>query len=115
MLEHGAVKLIGTGPRDDRDLCARTAPELGGVRGGLYSEFLQRIHRDQAVRAALRAEARSGARAGRTKTGRRLDGHVRAHAVDGEVVRVGALTVDAELTGSGRACRGENNTGRDRD
>src|SRR6202021_690502 len=85
---------------DDRDL-SRTAPVFRRKGRGLDAELLHGIDGKQSVGSS--ADGRGGGCTAqglrREKTDSRCE--VRAYAVYGEVVRIGALAVDAELT---RAC-----------
>src|SRR5262249_61397092 len=96
-LEQCAVICVRAGTRDERPLAPRHAAELWRVGRALDAEFLQRVDRHQTVRATLRAETRRAS--GALHSQLRADGErdVRADAIHQEVVRVRALTVDAEL------------------
>jgi hypothetical protein len=92
------MKAVRSGARRNRDLSTGSAAELRSERRRLDSEFLQGLHRHQAVRAAGSAER--GERAARGLPQRRVprDAEVGAHPVHGEVVGVRALSVHAELS-----------------
>ena len=115
VLEHRAMELVGAGTRHDGDLPAGRPAEFRRVGRGLDPEFLHRVDRHQAVGPALGAQARCRSGAGGPEARRRLNADVRAHAIDREVVRVGALAVDAELARTARARRRQHDAGRHRD
>ena len=82
---------------------ARLAPgqpaELGDGGRGSDAQLLHGLERDQRIHAAESAERRQRAagRLRRQSAGR--DAGVRADAIDGEVVRIGALSGGRELSG----------------
>jgi len=78
-------------------LAARRAAELGGERRCLDAKLLHRVHRHQAVRAAVRAERGQRAAGGLHHGEVASDAEVGADPVHHEVVRIGALAVHAEL------------------
>ena len=78
-------------------MAARRAAELGGERRCLDAKLLHRVHRHQAVRAAVRAERGQSAAGGLHHGEVASDAEVGADPVHHEVVGIGSLTVDAEL------------------
>src|SRR5262249_40805256 len=98
VFEHGAMKGVASGASHDCDLRAGSAPELRRKRRGLDAELLQGVDRDQAIGATSGAE-RGQSSARRLHHGEKAgDAKVGADSIHGEVVGVGSLSVDAELS-----------------
>ncbi len=107
MVSQRAVPIVRAGARGEPHLRARHASRFGREARRLHADFLQRIQRRQILQSAERSHRwqRAAGELGRGRTARHSG--VRAHAVQAEVIRIGALSVDAELAGlSGGSRRG---------
>src|SRR5439155_3382456 len=109
--ENIAMKLIRARTGCYGNLRSWSAAEFRGVGGSLDAKFLQRILRNQVVGAACHAESRGSAGGALQKSGGRRNADIGTDAVNREIVRAGALPIDAELAGIRAGRRSENCAG----
>src|SRR5712692_7629218 len=96
------VELISTCFRFKGELPARIAAVFRRIARALYAKLLKGIHRDQRLRSS--ESGRSGKRAAGTRTGEhilaRCPPQVSTDPVHGVIVRIRALAIHTEFTGS---------------
>src|SRR5258708_12562099 len=85
--------------------------EFRRVGGSLDAKFLQRILRNQVVGPAGHAESRGSAGGALQESASRRNADIGADTVNREIVRAGALPMDAELAGIRAGRRSENRAG----
>ncbi len=97
IFERSAMKGVGTGLREHRNLRTWAPSEFRSEGRGLNAELLECIERDQIAHTAQCASSRELTRPALAKAGSGSS-QIRAHAIYHEVIRIGPLTVHTELS-----------------
>src|SRR5258708_7206713 len=98
IFEQRAMIMIRARASHNRNLSPRHPPELRSKRRGLHTKLFHGIHRHQTVRSACRTQrgqCSSYTLIQREKAG---DAEIGAYPVHRKIVRVGALSIHAELS-----------------
>src|SRR5262249_2084769 len=98
VVEYGAMIRVGSRAGDEGNLSPRRASVFRRKAGRRDTELLQGIDRDEAVEAAKGGCVRQDADATLAERGAKAAAGICAHAIDHEVVCIGPLSVDGELS-----------------